>query len=220
MIRLDEKGELRYGLLSEGTSDSVLKPLIDWVLAQHYPRVDLEGNSLNKRLSLKGLALAKKLELAIQTVDVDVLFVHRDADRTRVAKRETEIFQAWEMAIKQATLEDSGSKVIPIVPVTMSESWLLIDEQSIKLAANNPKSKIGLSLPSPANIERIADPKAKLFECLKAASELKGRRLKKFRPEKQRHLIPHEFSDQVFNRLLQVPSFQHFYDSIPQYLNP
>jgi len=106
----------------------------------------------------------------------DVLFIHRDAEGNTLMKRKTEI----EGAIKLSNI------IIPyicVIPIRMQEAWLLINEMAIREAASNPNGKIPIKLPSFNRLEEINDPKEVLYELLRSASGLKGRREKDFRPQ-------------------------------------
>ncbi|HET9284742.1 MAG TPA: hypothetical protein VFR24_22560 [Candidatus Angelobacter sp.] len=66
-----------------------------------------------------------------------------------------------------------------VIPVRMQEAWLLIDQNAIRMAAGNQYGRVPLTLPRARDLEGIADPKALLFELLRTASELTGRRLQR-----------------------------------------
>ena len=100
----------------------------------------------------------------------DVLVVHRDAERQTVDDRLAEI----RAALQSAALE---WHLIPVIPVRMTEAWLLLDESAIRLVAGRPTGTEPLNLPSVAQVEAEPDPKSCLQEVLATASGLSGRRL-------------------------------------------
>jgi len=65
---------------------------------------------------------------------------------------------------------------VKIVPVRMTEAWLLHDEAAIRSAAGNPNGTVPLDLPRGSRAEQEIDPKARLHEAILAASGLAGRR--------------------------------------------
>jgi hypothetical protein len=65
---------------------------------------------------------------------------------------------------------------VPVIPVRMTEAWLLLDEAEIRWVAGNPKGRAHLSLPRPHEVESVADPKALLRECILQAAGVTGRR--------------------------------------------
>lgn len=64
----------------------------------------------------------------------------------------------------------------------MQEAWLLIDEAALREAAGRPSDRQPVDTPKLKELERIAHPKAMLYEALRKASELTGRRARQFRP--------------------------------------
>ena len=88
----------------------------------------------------------------------------------------------------------------------MTEAWLLFDETAIRLAAGNPNGKNPLNLPDLSTIEQIPDPKNILFEILREASGLTGRRLKAFNMAESRIRITALVSD--FSPLGKLSAFQ------------
>ncbi len=95
-----------------------------------------------------------------------VVFVHRDAERVRWQERRREV--------------PSGERIVPVIPVRMTEAWLLIDEMAIRSAAGNPNGTVALELPRAAQLESVPDPKEVLRRLLVEDSQLHGRRSRQF----------------------------------------
>lgn len=115
----------------------------------------------------------------------DLLIVHRDAERAAVEHRVHEILTATAAAAV-------SWPVIPVVPVRMTEAWLLLDQRAIRVVAGRPAATNDLGLPSPAGVEGTPDPKGLLKSALAAASGHSGRRLQKFNrdfPAHRRQLL-------------------------------
>jgi hypothetical protein len=146
--------------------------------------------------------LPSKILEALKLYPCDVLFVHRDAENQNPDLRYREIGEAME----RVAAEIGRKYCVCVVPVRMQEAWLLIDQSAIRRAAGNPNGRKALALPDVSEIESIPSPKNRLLQLLKDASELRGRRLKKFRPTKHIHLIAANISD--FSPLRQLPAFQ------------
>ncbi|WP_245633730.1 hypothetical protein [Amycolatopsis jejuensis] len=99
---------------------------------------------------------------------IDVVVVHRDSDNVGHDVRREEIDSA---------MHSAGIGVwCPIVPVRMTEAWLLLDEKEIRRVAGNPKGRASLGLPKRHEVERVADPKEVLRKALLDASAATGRR--------------------------------------------
>ena len=192
---------LTYTLLTDGSSDKTLIPIINWTLEQ-IPNIRI--NSQHAEVSLKpSVGLFRRAAEAIKVYECDILLVHRDAETLGANLRIAEIKEC---------LIDLGKPYVPIVPIRMTEAWLLIDEQAIRSAANNPNGTIELNIPKSHRLENIPDPKNVLFENLKLASGLPPGRLQKFRPEPCRHRVAELISD--FSQLRSLSAFVQFEDDL------
>ncbi len=141
--------------------------------------------------------------------NADMIFVHRDADSIDPEPRYREISKA-ELGFKLA------GRVVPVVPVQETEAWLLLDEEEIRRAADNPNGRVKLGLPSPGQVEVIARPKERLFRALEIASELKGRRLVRFKrslPRRRRLLLERLSPTGLVTRL---PAWQRLREELEQ----
>jgi hypothetical protein len=98
---------------------------------------------------------------------LDLVVVHRDADNVGSDVRRHEIADA---------LREIDVECCPIVPVKMTEAWLLLCESEIRYVAGNPRGRGLLGLPKAHEVERVADPKTLLRAALLAASASTGRR--------------------------------------------
>jgi hypothetical protein len=95
---------------------------------------------------------------------------------------------------------------ICVVPVRMQEAWFLFDEAALRLAADNPRGRIPLSLPSFDRLEALADPKGVLCDLLIAASGLRAGRLHRFLPVARIHRLSELIED--FSSLRQLAAFR------------
>lgn len=168
--------DLHVTLVTDGAADRVLLRHLTWLLRQHVCRtISIQPQWADlRRLREKPRGLREKVCHALELYPCDVLFIHRDAEAPDASPRHVEIRQ---MA------QELGSPMPPfvcVVPVRMTEAWLLFDEQAIRRAAGNPNGRDPLSLPV-ADAEHVPDPKSTLREALRLASGLAGRRRKKFR---------------------------------------
>ena len=116
--------------------------------------------------------LEDRLIAAINHYPCSLLFVHRDAEGQDPRVRYDEI---------QAANRTSYDHVC-VVPVRMQEAWLLHDETAIREAAGRPSGRGSLHLPPLNRRESVADPKQVLHGALRAASEVRGQRAKRFKP--------------------------------------
>lgn len=195
--------EIRYTLITDGPSDRALLPVLTWVLREKgdVSLVQAEWADL-RRLPQPPLSLGERILSATDLFPCDLLFIHRDAEREGPESRYREIHNA----LQEATKLGFQTPAICVVPVQMTEAWLLFDKIAIRFAAGNPNGKKLLSLPDLSEIEHIPDPKELLFDLLREASGLTGRRLKRFNMAESRIRITELVSD--FSPLRQLSAFQ------------
>ena len=195
---------IRSTLLTDGSSDRVLTKIIDWALLEAGVRAD----SVSQWADLRGLplqaGLRSRVEKALDIYPCNLLFIHRDVEASSRSHRFAEIMTAVQGI--------QSPPYVPVIPVRMQEAWLLCDEAAIRKAAGNPLGSIVLSLPPPASIESIANPKQVVFDLLRLASEKHGRRLKQFNVQFARTLIAEHITD--FGPLRMLSSFRSFEDDL------
>ncbi|NKZ78362.1 DUF4276 family protein [Rhodococcus hoagii] len=125
--------------------------------------------------------VAQKIEsICEQEPDLDLIFVHRDADGPAPDARIREIAGAAEKYDKQ-------ERVVPVVPVQELESWLLTDESAIRTVVGNPKGRTPVSVPSVTKIPSTRNAKEVLAAACADASGTSGRRLAKVNKSFNRH---------------------------------
>jgi hypothetical protein len=165
--------EIRYTLLADGPSDKALIPILNWLLQQHNPEIPIQPTWADlSRVPQRPRSLIDKIQQSVDLYPCDILFVHRDAENQPREFRVREINEALEQL-------DPKPPYLGVVPVRMQEAWLLFDESAIRQAAGNPNGRTQLSLPQLKRIEDLPDPKQDLYQLIKLASGLNGRRLKK-----------------------------------------
>jgi hypothetical protein len=190
---------MRYTLLSDGSSDRALMPILTWLIRRHVPGPIQRDWADLRRLPSPPKTLAEKIDTALTLYPCDLLFVHRDAENQERGIRAEQI---------QNAREASNSAEFPavcVVPVRMTEAWLLFDADAIRQAAGNPNGQAALQLPDLSDVEDLPDPKSQLHELLRTASERSGRRLKKFQPSKAAIMVPEFVAD--FGPLRTLPAF-------------
>jgi hypothetical protein len=165
-----------------------------------------------RRHSRKSSTVSEKIAHVLQLEpDANLVFAHRDADTQDPAPRRSEVTEAFRgVGVEQPH--------VAVVPVQMTEAWLLLDEEDIRFVAENPNGNVQINLPSPARVESVTDPKEKLRDALVAASERSGRRLKRFRkrfPQQRRRLIERLDLD---GPVSQVSAWQRLCEDIEQAL--
>lgn len=186
-------------LIADGSSDRALIPLIKLLLIEHLQTPFEEPQLIQSDKP----DLASKIEDALDKFAVDILFIHRDAENEDYQHREAEIHRV--VPIEQI------DSVVCVVPIKMTETWLLTDPAVIRCAVGNPNSAVALPLPNLAKLE-ACQAKEVLFQVLTIASEFGAQRRRKFKPEKYRHRVAELTSD--LKLLRRIPSFKRFEDAL------
>ena len=195
--------DLRFTLLSDGSSDRALIPVLRWVLRAQGVNTAIQAEWADlRRLPDPPKLLADKVLSAIELYPCDLLFIHRDAERNARDSRIEEI----ENALTETRVRDKIA-VVSVVPIRMHEAWLLFDESAIRRAAGNPNGTQLLNLPRIQVVERVPDPKEDLYDLLRQASGLSGRRLRAFRESKHAADVSSFIND--FSLLRTVSAFRH-----------
>ena len=193
---------IRFLLVCEGSSDAALVEHIRRLLVE-YGQSDPQG-----MYWANGRLLTDKIRAGLHYVgDCDLLLVHRDADA----------FEDTPSAGPQKRYDEIGDAVsdsdysgawVGMVPVQMTEAWLLLDEAEIRRVAGRPWGEEPLGLPSPSRVENDSDPKLRLERALTIASGATGRRLKR----RQRDL------PRVRNQLLENLPVEGFLEQLPSWV--
>jgi len=179
--------DLRFTLVSDGSSDRALLPLLQWILGQHCTKVFAGEWPDLRQLPRPPRTLETRIAAAVELAPCDLLFVHRDAERHEPDARRAEI--------AAAVLGSGLPATVPVVPVRMTEAWLLWNEAAIRRAAGNPNGKDALGLPAPSEVERRPNPKADLHAALLEASGRRGRRRDDLRPSALSCLVADSIAD-------------------------
>ena len=199
---------LRAVLLADGPSDEPLSGHLESLCLQRGANVRITTPDLRRLPSPPGRRVADRLKAVLELgTALDLVFVHRDAESQNPQWRYDEVAKA----VAEAS---PCPPAVAVVPVRMTEAWLLLDEQTIRKVAGRPRSTVHLDLPRPGEVEACPDPKGVLREVLELASGLAGRRLRRFRhrfSENRRIILDHLDID---GPVRQLPSWQALERSI------
>lgn len=198
---------IRGVLLCDGSSDRPLAGVLERVCADRGFDLSVTAPDLRQLPSPPGHGLTDRVECVLELGTFDVLFVHRDAEGQDPGLRKTEVEQA---------LHGYGFKSVAVVPVRMTEAWLLLDEAGIRQVAGRPSGGEDLGLPrQPRDVESIADPKGMLKRALLVAGQPQGhRRRKRFKDrfgEQRRQLLERLDSH---GRINEVPAWKELLAAI------
>ena len=207
MSQVPIKTVLEVTLVADGSSDRVLVPIIESVFdvyCRDRPFVVRFADGVHHG------PLVERLVQAMQLFPCDILLVHRDAEGEALVVREAEIANAVQQA--GATIQR-----VNVVPVRMTESWLLLDAAAIRSASGNPHGQVALDLPTAATVEKVVGAKDALFVALETASELSARRRRRFDRNQARQRVAQLLD---FKLLRTLSSFRHFEKQVTDLFDP
>ncbi len=148
-----------------------------------------------------------------------LLLVHADADARSLEAAWSERIEPGMGRALEASNEGAKvcDKIVPVIPVRMTESWMLADPATLISVIGTRISLNDLSLPtSPSQVERITHPKDKLGEVVKIA--LKGRSRRRRRERNIGRLYEPLARRIDLDRLERVPAFRKFRTDLTQVL--
>ncbi len=189
--------QLAWSIVADGGTDMLLVPVIQWAVHRLDPGVEILEPEFRKR---RGSVVEF---LAAYSTGAMLIFVHRDSENLTLDERRREF----------ETVERQD--VVPVVPVRMSESWLLFDGLAIAKAAGSPTSQV--PVPGIAQLEDIPDPKGRLDELLfQAAGAPTGRHGRRFLRDitRRRVSVAEYISD--YSPLENVPAFRSFQEALAE----
>lgn len=161
-------------LLADGPSDEPLGRHIARIAQRHGFELNVVAPDLRRLNPPPGRDVAVRLDAIFAFDDAfDLVIVHRDAEGQNPQVRRDEVFSGVASIREQLP-------ALAIVPVRMTEAWLLVDEEAIRRVAGRPNGTEPLGLPTAGAVEQVPDPKQVLRQALELASGATGRRLRRF----------------------------------------
>lgn len=205
--------QVRFVLIGEGSSDAELRPHLEKLcILAGADEVSGVAPDLAQLRQPVGRDIPSKVRAALELApEVDLLFIHRDADQPDPEPR----LEAIQEALRQISPKP---RHVAVIPVQETEAWLLLDEAEIRRVAENPRGRMPLDLPKPSQVESIAQPKERLKELLLEASGQTGRRRQKIKKRFGRHrrLLLRRLEPE--GPVSQVPAWQRFYKDLQEVL--
>jgi len=193
---------VKYTLVADGPSDAVLLSVLNWSLRRRGITPVVPQRADFRRVP-RVRGIGQRLRIALRLYPCDVLFVHRDAEAQPAEMRREEITNA---------LRWTDVPHVPVIPIRMTEAWLLGDEFAIRSAAGNPNGVMSLNLPDLRRLEDLPDPKRILFDTLTAACGLNARRRATLPVRQMAHLIPNYIDD--YSRLNTLRAFRTLQEDV------
>lgn len=187
--------QLTWAIVADGGTDRLLIPVIQWAIHRLDPDVEILEPEFRKRRGTVEESIGACSSGAM------IIFVHRDSENLSLQERLREFRNV------------TRPNVVPVVPVRMSEAWILFDGQAVAKAAGSRAADV--AVPRTTEIESIGNPKERLDELLfLAAGTPAGRRGRNFRRSiTQRRVSVAEYI-MDYSPLEDVPAFRTFQESL------
>lgn len=192
---------LTITLMTDGPSDRALIPIVEWIVSSKLDEQPFQVQ-LAEAMPAHGEGMVNRISYVLKHYSCDILIIHRDAEAEAWEVRNEEIRQAL------ASVDLVNIQTVAVIPIRMTEAWLLFDEAAVRRAASNPAGKAKLGLSTSRRWEKEVDPKLLLLTALRDASELSGRRLAKFNAHEAKNRVAYLIRD--FSILNQLESFNKF----------
>ena len=107
---------LRYTLLSDGSSDQALVPILTWLLRTQGVNGAIQPEWADlRRLPRPPHTLSERINCSLELYPCDVFFVHRDAEGALPLTRTEEIHQALATVVQRVQVPPT----VHVVPVRM-----------------------------------------------------------------------------------------------------
>lgn len=211
---------LTMALFAEGTTDDRFLKFIIARTARHLllnrgvSDVDVWDPTPLQKSKLDGDTLEEQILSAAKSVHgYHILFVHQDADaRTTKTCFEDRILPG----LQRIEMEQGEvcRNIVPVIPVRNIEAWLMADTNTLLKTVGTNLTPKDLNLSdTPAEVERLSDPKATFKNVI---TEISSKR----RRGNINHGIYYEKLAQVIRieALLRVPAFVEFAEFLDQAL--
>lgn len=192
-------------LIADGTSDRMLIPILQRLLAELAPDTAFSDVTF---ADVRGGSLTERVSQALVKYPCSLLFVHRDAERQDPEIRYLEIDSCLPML-------QADQVIVAIVPVKMTEAWLITDEIAVRKSVGNRSGTTDLGLPELKRIEQC-EAKSVLDAALTKAVDLDKRRRGRFRPEEYRTRVAELLTS--LDPLRSLPSFRRLEEQLVKVL--
>lgn len=152
------------------------------------------------------MALLKAAQLGHSNFGISILCVHADADTKATNERYNKLI----LPAIAKVIETEGEhckNIVPIVPITEIESWMLADKESFKDEIGSTESDANLKIVG--NPESFSDPKAKIEEAIRIEDQKRTRRRQKLSISDLYQPLGEKCS---LDQLKNLSSYERFYE--------
>lgn len=211
---------LAIALYAEGNVDTLFLPPIlqrtsEMIIAKYGRRmIDVSEPIIisKKRGSLEQAILQASREAR----GYDALIIHNDADNRTFEQARRERFEPGLALVRQAPEEEVCSNLVPVIPIRMTEAWMLVDFDAMCEVLGTSLSSAELGIPARAVLfEDITDPKSTLSEVIRNINATRSRHRQMINLSAKYELLARRIDLQ---RMTYVPSYKKFVDELTEVL--
>jgi hypothetical protein len=154
---------LTFGFYGEGIRDyRFTRLIVERSFQRMIPHVDVQSIEIDVRREDRD-QIEVVLEIARRTHGFDLAVIHLDADSSTEEKAYDERYRPAFEAV-QSGGESLNSNLLPVIPIRMTEAWMLVDFAAFKAVSGTSLAATDLDFPQrPEAAERLPDPK-EIFE--------------------------------------------------------
>lgn len=175
--------QLFIGLYTEGTTDirffkSVVKRTFDDISFECFSQIEiLDIQVIDKMVGLAfNESIIEASRKGVNDFGIEILCVHVDADDNNDAAVFRDKINPVLCEV-ESSADDICKIIVPVVPVQMTESWMLADKELLKKEIGTKKSDKELDIYKKP--ESYSDPKAIIENAIRIALQERSRRHRK-----------------------------------------
>lgn len=208
--------QIYIGLFCEGRTDArffvnIIKRTFQEVGCRECHReidiVDVQNIEIEKSTFENDVIAASRK--GVEDFGMSVLCIHTDADAPTDADRFDNKVNPASAKIKMMSGEVCKI-IVPVVPVQMTEAWMLADKDLLKsrIGATESNRELGFD----KHPEQIGDPKKVINDAIRTVQQERSRR---HRNNSDIYALYHQIGESVsLDSLRQLPSFRKFEENV------
>lgn len=199
----------------EGSTDRQFFPMITERLIEEY----YLGKGISVELSWSfykkvGSSFDSIIDVCEKTKDQNLVIIHRDSDNATWNVAYANHFEEAKQHMMNINNDQFNENLLPLIPVTETEAWLLVDKRLLKSSIGTDLSDQDLGLTyKQSRIESIADPKRTIENAIKTYHYSLSKKQRKYAVQIY-DLYDILASDMNLSQLEALDSYQRFKSSL------
>lgn len=201
---------ITFGFYGEGYTDyQYIQHIVERAVNSILPH--LETITLEYRTDKKDQA-GKILDIAAQASGLHFLVIHLDADGRDLQRAIDERFSPGKQLVENSS-ENVNKQLIPIIPIRMSEAWMLVDFEAFRKVTKTSLTGVALGFPARPELVETIDAKTIFQNAVRNCQPGRARR-----PISSEQVFLPLATEIDLDELRKVPAYQQFEASLIQIL--